>query len=143
MNDGFILKTEMTPIKLRRCVRFMSRETFETQAPTKRSVFISINTPGYPLAKPKGSRWYGGLVWLKNDNSRPIPKNEVDLILQFVETWQNYDFIVHCDAGISRSAAVAQYIGARLDRKVVGVDSDGEHANAVIKSALMRRLKRQ
>ena len=118
----------------------MSRALFETLIPDNESAFISIFTPGCSPAKAAGRNWIAGLVWCRADDEMPMDQREVRMIANFVETWRQHDFVVHCDAGISRSAAVAQYIGAVLDREVIGLDSDGLHANAVIKASLMHHL---
>lgn len=121
-------------------VHFMSRQSFEDFRPAEPTAYISIVTPWNSPAKASGRNWIGGLVWFRDDDSVPVPAHEVNLIVSFVETWREYAFVVQCDAGISRSAAVALYIGAALDRLVIGLDADGTGANAVIKAALMHHM---
>lgn len=41
---------------------------------------------------------------------RPIDVDKGHTIINFIEARKNYDFIIHCAAGISRSSAVALYI---------------------------------
>lgn len=124
-------------------VKFMSRQSFEAFTPEEYTAYISIVTPWDRPAQPSGRAWVGGLVWFRDDDSMPVPAEETQLLVSFIETWKNFAFVVQCDAGISRSAAVALYIGARFDRLVIGLDSDGTSANAVIKAALMRHLWKQ
>lgn len=71
----------------------------------------------------------------------PMTEDEVNAIYKFACQNEHRDFFVHCDAGMSRSAAVASFIGALFDRQVVGLDyPDTYCANAVIKAELMRKL---
>ena len=121
-------------------VWFMSRETFEVFHPNEPTAYISINGHGHSVPRTTPGLWVAGLAWYREDDSNPVPEREVKMLCSFVETWRDYAWVVHCAAGISRSAAVAHYISAVLDLPLVGLDSDGSGANTVIKAALMHHM---
>lgn len=122
-------------------LHFMGRKTFEIFSPDEPSVYISIASPWDKPAQAAAARgWLAGLVWFREDNDDSVTERESKMLVDFIDTWRDCSFVVHCGAGISRSAAVACYIGALLDREPVGLDANTMHANAVIKAALLRHL---
>lgn len=121
-------------------VTFMSRHRAQALVPPCFSAIISISTPGvsFPVLSDK---WHAVFQWHRADDDSPMTEQEVQAIWDFVNRHKELTFYVHCDAGISRSAAVASFIGTLLDCVVVGLDCDTViHANAVIKAALMHGL---
>lgn len=121
-------------------VSFMCRERAEQFEPPENAVIISINTPGNPRAL-LSDKWAARCDWDRADDDGEVDPIEVYNIMKFVEAHQDKTFFVHCDAGISRSAAVALAVGILLDQNVIGLDCMTTiHANAVIKAAFLRPI---
>lgn len=121
-------------------VIFMSRHTAENFIPPDNAAIISISTPdvSFPLLHVG---WADRMNWHRADDDSPMSQAEIDNIWSFVTRNEDKELFVHCDAGISRSCAVACFIGALLDRDVKGLDCDSvQFANAVIKASLMHNL---
>ena len=85
------------------------------------SVMISINQPDTPLFDLQINRNNGRVLTLQfNDVTAkmeihgqsyyPITDRDAVEILDFIDKHRGKDFIVHCAAGISRSAAVCLYL---------------------------------
>lgn len=53
------------------------------------------------------------------DKLLPMSMEQAVWIVDFVNTYSNYDFVAHCDAGISRSMAVGEYIRRHYQHKLV------------------------
>lgn len=102
---------------------FISRRIFEEVHGSSDAIFISISGGTYPCsrASPKGE-WKDGIFLQFDDVVSCTSGNEYVLfneesaaeIIAFVEkysaSFKKYNLIVHCHAGISRSAAVAKFV---------------------------------
>ncbi len=132
-------------------VEFMSREK-AVKLPGKNNVaFISIHSSkGVPAGLKPG--WGGvihlafddvvpgldprtGLVTLGGANIVPFNESHAKKLLEFVDGLHeciNHVY-VHCDAGISRSAAVARFLSVRHACPLIG---DDRYANSHVLSVL-------
>lgn len=133
----------------------MGRHSAQEFIPGPNCGIISITTPGDKPAKLNGS-WVSVLRWSRGDDETPVSPEDVKRIWDWVEANKHLNLYVHCDAGISRSAGVAQAIAMYLDCKVQPLEmkdiryflsfADDENltveslANKTIKAALMRHL---
>lgn len=101
-------------------INFLSRSQAEIMQPEKGDVLISISEPGFSLPNLKAGwgRVLSLQFWdlteplLKEGKIYPVITQEQAMqIADFIRLWHASDekvrFIVHCMAGVSRSAAVA------------------------------------
>lgn len=110
-------------------VEFVSQAVAEEMVPTVRAGVISITTPGLgPVRLQPG--WYAVLSLAFDDLEEPeegavlFAPGHADAILSWLERHEDRlsRIVVHCRAGVSRSAAVARFIADRygiraFDRK--------------------------
>lgn len=102
----------------------LSREEAEARHSMHPEVCISITDPGRPLAQLRGYREvlrlsFHDCRWLETPTSaRQITQADAVAIAQFVaKHWEEVDtVVVHCEAGVSRSVAVALAISRSFGR---------------------------
>lgn len=89
---------------------------------------------------PEDMQWkkYGDYKF----NNSTITKEDAKRTIEFVERWakEHKDFIIHCDAGVSRSQQVAEYI---LLLKWYGYEYDNEkssHSHFLAHTIVLTRL---
>lgn len=128
-------------------VDVFSREQFEALKPDGESVVISIFSPGKKPPKLEG--WLATLAVdfhdvtdeACDDGLNPISDMQASAIFNFVTRHAGKNFIVHCDAGISRSVAVGLFIAANFSHELrlhaIGVSS---FANSLVHMKLQRLL---
>lgn len=101
-------------------VDFLSKAEMQRLAPSERTAVISITGA---MGIPPSFRGFHGVLRLVFEDARQLDAkwafNETQAlaISGFVEglhsSSQELDLIVHCKAGVSRSAAVAQYVARK------------------------------
>lgn len=81
------------------------------------AVMISISTPfmpytGAPFCSPENKLKTIARLWFEDADSGPdiMTQDDAKLVKSLVNRFPDTDFIVHCDAGQSRSAGVAAAI---------------------------------
>lgn len=125
-----------------------SRAHAEALAPTHNTVVISISKPEPPARLKDG--WEDVLrlefhdvvsIPLGMQECEPFLDHHVEEIHDFVEENLDKDFMVHCDAGMSRSVAVGVFIqdvhGYTLH---LHETHDDAAANSRVKRGLMRKF---
>jgi predicted protein tyrosine phosphatase len=132
---------------------FTSRKNFETTRPKDSVVVISIISSFLSrqcIAPPSLEGWHPDSIQLFFDDCCPddataketlMDAHQADLIAALVEKHNNkVDWIVHCEAGICRSAAVARFIGEETDDwlKGEGMANDTNNANPHVLMMLHR-----
>ena len=68
-----------------------------------------------------------------------------DKILRFALDNKDRDFIIHCDAGVSRSAAIGSFLGGMLETEVKYVvtgDAKDSYRNATVYTGLQQVWRR-
>ena len=124
-----------------------NREQAEALKPDRGSVVISISSPGFPANLKEG--WLD-VLRLEFHDVVSIPRGIPDLIPftyehvekvhEFVERYLDQDFMIHCDAGVSRSVAIGVFLqdvyGAELTTHAIHT-TDG--ANSRVLSSLRRK----
>lgn len=102
-------------------LEFMSLDEARVVSPTEPSIAISILSPRYPAISL--SEEFRDILQLRFEDSTPadgcteqggfFTKNQARQIIEFIRTYhsaeQTYHLLIHCEAGISRSAAVAVF----------------------------------
>ena len=130
-------------------VSFFSRKTIVETPGDPRIALISISCPGDPaplkdgwgpllrldfsdLDKQEQVDWYQ-----KNtqENVALFSREQAQAVIDFIDALPQTvtQVFVHCDAGVSRSAAVARFVSQKLDCPLVG---DDRLANAHVLSTL-------
>ena len=145
----------------------MSRSVAKDLEPPENSVMVSIWTPNTTNFTARGApffrfRWESFLsidfydTEFGNETYPPITEEQGKIIFDFVMLHKDKDILcVHCDAGISRSAAVAIFFAEmweipymdRLDRRVPHTQkfestlykvSEYPHGNSAVKKELTK-----
>lgn len=148
-------------------VRFLSRLQAEALSPCPDTVVISITTPGdLPASLPEGFRDVLRLSfddlseemlgvplgaipddtpddtqvrWKVYQLARATDAEAIcDFLAYYARSPVAVSVVVHCDAGVSRSAAVARFIAGRYSTPIVNVAPDTSYAN----SRLLRLLNK-
>lgn len=134
-------------------VRFLSRQQAEALQPAPGTLMISISTPGDAPARLKEG--YQAVLRLAFDDlyeevlgisPGALPDDTPEggvrwkvyalpvagharAICEFLARYAPAPVIVRCDAGISRSAAVAQFVAGRYDATILNNNPDTSCAN--------------
>jgi predicted protein tyrosine phosphatase len=123
------------------------RARAEATEPTENTVVISITNPEQPAFLQDG---WKDILRLEFHDVVSIPRGmhecvafhteHIDLIHAFVAKHEGCDFMVHCDAGVSRSVAVGRFLREvhDADLHLYEIHTD-EHCN----SRVLRGLKRK
>lgn len=128
-------------------VDVFNREQAEVREPTPGTVIISISSPGCPANLKDG--WEDVLRLEFHDVVKPvtgIPElvlfsvAHVEQIHDFVEHNLDKDFVVHCDAGVSRSVAVGVFLRDVYDAEL---HTHAIHTTDGANSRVLRGLKRK
>ena len=134
---------------------FTSRKNFEATTPSNKVVAISIISSFLErsnIEPPSLDGWHPDSIQLFFDDCCPddatskeilMDAHQADLIAALVEKHNNkVDWIVHCEAGISRSAAVARFIGEMTYASVKGEGMawDTKNANPHVSKMLHRTI---
>jgi predicted protein tyrosine phosphatase len=132
-------------------VDVFSRNNACVREPTPNTAVISIATPGYPALLKEG---WDDVLRLEFHDVVNIPKGmpeavpfsdtHAEDIHAFIAKHEGKDFMVHCDAGMSRSVAVGAFLKEAHDYELVlhEVETD-DGANSRIKRGLMRKHWRE
>ncbi len=125
-----------------------NRAHAEAVTPVHNTVVISISNPGLPARLKEG--WESVLrlefhdvvaIPLGMPECEPFLDHHVEEIHDFVEENLDKHFVVHCDAGMSRSVAVGVFLqdvhGYTLHLHETGNDAA---ANSRVKRGLMRKF---
>lgn len=128
--------------------------------PEKDTVVISITRPEFPAPLDWG---WGDILRLEFDDilpaeidpekgdPNPNPHNyalftegQAESIVYFVERYPNWNFMVHCDAGVSRSVAVGAFIAEIWDKELVLHEvQDRAYENGHVRALLRRVLNKR
>lgn len=100
-------------------VTFVPRTVAETMVPTRDTVLISITHPG-DMADvdhwaPLLFSFYFDDIVIPISGHKMFDVAMADHLLDCVSISDGLDIIVHCEAGMSRSAAVAKWLSERRD----------------------------
>lgn len=134
-------------------VRILNRQQGEQWAAAPGQVMISISTPGdKPASLQEG--WESVLRLQFHDVTQDHPGAGVlvlfndemaDAAYEFIQIHLGKDFVVHCDAGVSRSMAVGVFLRDVCEYKLVVISNDpvdhDRFANAFANSLVVRKLK--
>jgi predicted protein tyrosine phosphatase len=125
-----------------------NRAHAEALTPVPNTAVISIATPGFPATLKDG--WEAVLCLEFHDVVRipvgmpecePFHDGHVVEIHDFVDENLDKDFVVHCDAGMSRSVAVGVFLQDVHQYTVhLHETSDDTSANSRVKRGLMRKF---
>ncbi len=132
-----------------RKVSYVSRRIAERMRGCADTVVISITDPdAEPARLADGFRavhrsafWDVTQKWVTRDGERwPISLAQAEAMVRFINGWHDcpdpLQLLVHCEAGLSRSAAVARYIHERYGVEVRGEYPDCMYANIEVLSRL-------
>lgn len=72
------------------------------------------------------------LIMVFPDNNNPLSTDEAKKILSFINDNKERTFLVHCWAGISRSAAIAKFINEYMEADDVILNHYNMHNRAVL-----------
>src|SRR5574337_1028472 len=136
-----------------RNVVWMSRERFLRETPNKDTIAISIINSlddTQMRENPSLKGWHPDSIQLCFDDATPtdcgntfvvMTQSQADIINEVVKKHLNkVSWIIHCEAGFSRSAAVARFIGEMTELPLIGMDVfDTRFANTFVLSLLHRR----
>ena len=138
-------------------------------APMPDTVVISITRPGDPAPLDWG--WqdilrleFDDITWEDTDpNEKGFPIHGTDRrsfvkpklvlfseaqaaqVIEFAEKFQEKSFMVHCDAGISRSVAIGFFIASTFEKELVLNETDtiqfrNVHVDALLRRAINKRF---
>lgn len=119
-------------------VEFFSRETILNFRGNQSTALISISCPGDPAPLQDG---WGPILrlefsdldkqeqvdWYRKNTPTKVAlfsREQAQAIIDFIDALPQTvtQVFVHCDAGVSRSAAVARFVSQKLDCPLVGND---------------------
>jgi predicted protein tyrosine phosphatase len=128
----------------------LNRESASVSHPKVRSILISITDPDEPLLDIQHPEAYLGVLRLSfHDVERildgypeviPFTENDAESIINFIDNYKN-DIelvVVHCEAGISRSAGVAAALSLILNNDC-GFFHEYYYPNTLVKSIILRK----
>ena len=140
-------------------VIFTSRKKFMNMPPDKDTVVISIISSFLDrdnIEPPVLDGWHPDSIQLLFDDICPgeligegcarealMNNLHAELIIEILDKHTNkVNWVVHCEAGISRSAAVARFIGETTDLPIIGEGGAHDTANSTPHvSALLDRVR--
>ncbi|KKN88780.1 hypothetical protein LCGC14_0243870 [marine sediment metagenome] len=120
--------------------------------PRPRTVVISIGSPGESYELKEG---WDDILRIEFDDVVKIPTGmtghniiafsieHAEILHEFIESYIESDFMIHCSAGVSRSVAVGSFM-----REVHGADLNlhethsDEHCNSRVRRGLMNKYWR-
>ncbi len=104
-------------------VQFLSLEKAEAFIPERPTVAISILAPGMKEASLQGFQdvlrlYFTDAVTAVNEETVLFDQNLARQIVDYLDTYHaasnDYDLVIHCQAGVSRSAAVAVWAASEF-----------------------------
>lgn len=115
--------------------------------PTPDTVVISISNPGDPAPLLEG---WGAVLRLEFQDFVTVPEGVENTVIfteehakavdLFVNGYQEKNFMVHCDAGVSRSVAVGLFIHEIFEHELtLHAIHTTKAANSLVLRTLMRR----
>ncbi len=137
-------------------VKVMSRARAVQLTPDKDTCFISIWAVARPMIGPYMSSppmdgWKATLKVEFDDATKPIlgyphlilfNEDMAEEIVDFIKLYDDNPFIVHCDAGYSRSAAIGSFLAEAFNYNAVYCEtgSVGDGTRNVLISSLLKRV---
>lgn len=110
-------------------VQFMSVQKAEALIPDRPTVAVSILSPGMEEARLQGFRdilrlFFTDAVTAENEGPVLFDAHFAQQIVDFLTTYhamaEDYDLVIHCQAGVSRSAAVAVWAASEFNVPLSG-----------------------
>ena len=108
-------------------IQFVSRTDAEKIQDTEGKGIVSITTPGDDWPNIRWNAWESFLLLKFHDTDYALEgfvlfgRDQATRIIEWMNENEQIDsIVVHCDAGVCRSAAVAKFIAERQDRKLLG-----------------------
>ena len=129
-----------------------SRQQFDGLSPESDKIAVSIIRPG--AKEPEDLIGWKDHILLQFDDVANVRETDWGLVMfsdeqaqelfAFLLKHKHEDFVVHCDAGISRSVAVGVVISTQFEHKLIlhAIDTD-QFANAAVMSKLRRIVWKQ
>lgn len=130
-------------------IRFCSRQTAENTVFGNDCIVISVTDPGKEPASIRGNpvdilRLEFHDCDEKDIHLKAMTAEQAKAIITFVEANVNNNIVIHCEAGICRSAGVALALAVWLETEAIGIDFPSVSlANAHVKSLILRELWRK
>ena len=140
-------------------VRIFSRKQIQELEPLEGSVLISISTPG--CDPPHLREGWEDILHLQFDDACApydvlrgmvlFDEGLADLVHAFIAKHRHKDFVIHCDAGKSRSVGIGVFLRDVYEAELVlhSVDATSpiefanQNANSLVVSQLKQRLWRE
>jgi predicted protein tyrosine phosphatase len=123
-----------------------SRQQAVELAPVEGTVVISISTPGFELASLQEG--WKSILRLQfhdctEDNASALtPFNDVmaAIVHEFIQVHLGKDFMIHCDAGVSRSVAIGLFLREIFEAELT---THAIHTTVAYNSLVHRMLMRK
>jgi predicted protein tyrosine phosphatase len=130
-------------------IEYTSRRDIERRQSNPETVVLSIR--GLDERSPRLAKGWADVLSIQFDDvvpgegfgcEEPMTLEDARTISGWIRQWasdrRQVKLVIHCNAGVSRSAAVALWAGASLNRPAQGVEGDGRDANPHVRSLLDR-----
>ncbi|SFI00085.1 hypothetical protein [Modicisalibacter xianhensis] len=130
-------------------IEYTSRRDIERRPANADTVVLSIR--GIDERSPRLAKGWTDVLSIQFDDvvpgegfgcEEPMTLEDARTISGWIRQWasdrRQVKLVIHCNAGVSRSAAVALWAGASLNRPAQGVEGDGRDANPHVRSLLDR-----
>ena len=130
-------------------IEYTSRRDIERRQARADTVVLSIR--GVDERSTRLAKGWADVLLMQFDDvvpgegfgcEEPMTLADARMISSWIRQWANdrrpVKLVIHCTAGVSRSAAVALWAGASLTRPAQGVEGDGRDANPHVRSLLDR-----
>jgi predicted protein tyrosine phosphatase len=128
--------------------KVMSRESAIVYTPDNECL-ISISTPfvNYETHLPTEG-WYDRIQFQFHDAAKSIPGIEIvlfdnvmaSIMLEYIRLHHGRDFVIHCDAGMSRSVGVGVVLRDFFGYNVTFEVGTDQHRNSLVTSLLSRKM---
>jgi len=130
-------------------IEYTSRRDIERRQASADTVVLSIR--GLDERSTRLAKGWADVLLMQFDDvvpgegfgcKEPMTLEDAQRISGWIRQWSSdrrpVKLVIHCTAGVSRSAAVALWAGASLNRPAQGVEGDGRDANPHVRSMLDR-----
>jgi len=130
-------------------INVYNKKQVEELQPEPESVLISISCPGKPVNLKEGWKRilrleFDDIVSIEEaliDKLQPFTNEQRDQVIDFINENKNRNFVIHCDAGISRSVAIGIFIQNKFNGELIlhAPTATTTFANSLV----LRKLRRK